>query len=304
MSEHIAYFNGRFVPDSECKVHVSDRGFRAGDVVYDMERTFNGKIFRLREHLERLFRSLKYVRIDPGLTLERLEALTLEVLERNEPLREPGGDYLISQFVSRGNGARATDKVPPTLGIRVQPINFAQYAPFYRTGAHVVFPRTRSYSPQSLDPKVKHFSRLNFALAELEAADIDPDAFPVLLDLEGNISENIAANFFIVSGGVLRTPHDRNILKGVSRTTVFELAKQMGIDAAGESLQPYDAYCADEAFLATTYYCILPVSRIDRRPLGQEVPGPVTKRLLAAWSELAGLDIVEQALSQTARKGR
>ena len=297
MPEYVAYFNGQFVPDSACKVHVSDRGFRAGDVVYDMERTFDGKIYRLREHLDRLYRSLKYVRIDPGLTLKDLEALTLQVLERNEPLRQPGSDFLVSQFVSRGSGARATDKATPTVGIRVQPINFSQYARFYRTGAHVVFPRTRSYSSQSLDPKVKHFSRLNFALAELEAAEIDPDAYPVLLDLEGNIAESIAANFFIVTNGAVRTPNPGNILQGISRTTVLELASQLGIPAAGQDLQPYDAYTADEAFLATTYFCILPVSRIDNRCVGSEAPGPITKRLLAAWSQLVGLDIVEQALA-------
>ncbi len=298
MAEHIAYFGGQFVPDSECKVHVSDRGFRAGDVVYDMERTFNGKIFRLREHLERLFRSLKYVRIDPGLTLEDFETLTLQLLEKNEPMRQPGSDFLVSQFVSRGNAARATDKATPTVGIRVQPINFGQYARFYSTGAHVVFPRTRSYSAQSLDPKVKHFSRLNFALAELEASEIDPDAYPVLLDLEGNISESVASNFFIVTKGAVRTPNSSNILQGISRATVMELASQMGIPAAGEDLQPYDAYAADEAFLATTYFCILPIARIDNRCIGSEVPGPITKKLLAAWSELVGLDIVGQAISQ------
>lgn len=303
MTEYIAYLNGKLIPDSECKVHVSDRGFRAGDVVYDMERTFNGKIFRLREHLERLYRSLKYVRIDPGLTLEQLEASTLEVLERNEPLREPGSDYLVSQFISRGSGARASDKAAPTVGIRAQPINFKQYARFYKTGASVVFPRTRSYSPQSLDPKVKHYSRMNFALAELEAADIDPDAYPVLLDLEGNISEGVSANFFIITSGILRTPNPGHILKGISRTTVLDLAKQMGIPATGEDLQPYDAYTADEAFLATTFFCILPVSRIDNRSIGAVSPGPITRRLLAAWSDLVGLDIAEQALSYGTANG-
>ncbi len=297
MIERISYLNGQFIPDSECKVHVTDRGFRAGDVVYDMERTFDGKIYRLREHLERLYRSLKYVRIDPGLTIDRFEAMTLELLERNEPLRGQGNDYLVNQFVSRGNGGRANDPVPPTVGIRVQPINFAGYARFYRTGAHVVIPRTRSYSAQSLDPKVKHYSRLNFALAELEATDVDPDAYPLLLDLEGNLSENISANFFIVTGGLIRTPGESNILQGVSRTTVFELARKLGIPATGANLQPYDAYTADEAFLATTFYCILPVGRVDNRPLGEKAPGPITRKLLQAWSELVGLDIEAQALS-------
>ena len=143
---------------------------------------------------------------------------------------------------------------------------------------------------------MKHYSRMNFALAELEATDVDPDAYPVLLDLEGNIAENIGANFFIVTNGVLRTPGDRGILQGISRMTVLDLASQLGIPAVEENLQPYDAYTADEAFLTTTSYCALPVGRVDNRTIGPEVPGPITKKLWAAWSELVGMDIVDQAV--------
>ncbi len=303
MEEHIAYLNGQFVPESECKFHVSDRGIYKGDLVYDVERTFNGKIYRLREHLERLYRSLTYVRIDPGMSLDEMEELTLDVVKRNEHLMEPGSDLQVTQIVTRGHGVKVTDVVAPTICIRVRPIDFGQYAHFYNDGAHVVFPRTRSYSPQSLDPKIKHYSRMNFALAELETADIDPDAYAVLLDLEGNISENTAGNFFIVTKGVLRTAGDRGLLQGISRMTVLELAQQMGIPTSEEDLQPYDAYTADEAFLTTTSYCVLPVGRIDNRPLAQKAPGPITKRLWAAWSEMVGLDIVDQAQRCADRTG-
>ena len=164
-----------------------------------------------------------------------------------------------------------------------------------------MFPRTRSYSPQSLEPKLKHYSRLNFSLAELEATDIDPDAYTVLLDTEGNISENVSGNFFIVTDGVIRTPTDRSILQGVARMDVFELAKQLDIPIVEEDLQPYDAYTADEAFLSNTLYCVLPVGRIDNRDVQGDVPGPIVKKLWAAWSEKVGLDIVDQALSYTAQ---
>ena len=296
MAEYIAYLNGEFIPESEAKFHVADRGVQRGDLVFDATRTFNGKIFRLREHMERLYRSLKYARIDPGLTMEGMEQLTTEVLARNEPLREPGVDHVVTLIVTRGHGVKVTDPVPPTICIKVHPIGFSGYARFYRTGAHVVFPRTRSYPTQSLDPKVKHYSRMNFTLAELEAMDIDPDAYPVLLDMRGNLSENGSGNFFIVTKGVLRTPGDHDILQGISRMTVLDLAEQLGIPAVEEDLQPYDAYTADEAFLTTSSYCVLPVGRIDNRPLDGEVPGPIVKRLWAAWSELVGLDIVDQAL--------
>ena len=166
--------------------------------------------------------------------------------------------------------------------------------PAYDTGAHAVIPRTRSYSSESLDPKVKHYSRLNFALAELEAADVDPDAMPVLLDTDGYLSEGTGANFFVVTGGTLRTSRDGSALQGVSRLTVMEIADTLGIPAVEDDLQPYDVYTADEAFFCSTPYCILPVGRVDNRGIGEDVPGPITNQLLAAWSERVGLDIVDQ----------
>ena len=303
MAEYGAYLNGQFIPESECKIHVADRGLPRGDLVFDVERTFNGKVFRLREHLERLYRSLKYMRIDPGMTLEEMEQLTNDVVERNEPLRESGADFSVTQIVTRGRGVKVIDKVPATLCIRVYPIDFTQYARFYQTGAHAVITRARSYSSQSVDPKVKHYSRMNFTLAELEATDVDPEAYPVLLDLDGNISENTGGNIFIVTKGVLRTPGDQATLQGVSQMTVLELASQLQIPTVVEDLQPYDAYNADEAFLTTTSYSVLPLGRIDNRTIGREVPGPITKSLWAAWSERVGVDIVDQALRYAANKG-
>ena len=304
MTEYTAYLNGEFIPQSECKLHVSDSGIRRGDSVYDVERTFSGKIFRLRDHMERLYRSLNYVRIDTGLTLEEMEEITLDLVRRNEPLREQGEDFRITHIVTRGPGFRTTDKVPPTVCITVGSIDFSAHARFFKTGVHAVFPRTRGYPPQSLDPKLKHFSRMNFNLADLEAADIDPDAFAILLDLDGNISEGTAVNFFIVNKGVVRTPGDSNLLQGITRLALEELAGRVGIPYVEETLQPYDAYNADEAFITNTSQCVLPVSRIDNRLIGGgEVPGPVTKQLWAAWSEMVGLDFVDQAIQYAAKKG-
>ncbi len=292
-----AYFNGEFVADTECTIHATDRGFRTGDVVYDLQRTFGGKIFRLREHLERFMRSLKYVRIDPGLDIDQLEALTLDVVARNEELRGPGGDFTVTQFVTRGRARHVLDTAAPTVCILPQRIDFPQFSKFYRTGVHVVIPKTRSYTPDSLDPKVKHYSRMNFVLANLEAADVDPEAYPVLLDAEGNITEHIAGNFFLVSNGVLKMPGDRSALQGDTRRAILEMAKQIGIPTSEEDLQPYDVYTADEVFLTNTTYCILPAGRVDNRPIGSQVPGPLTRQIQSAWSEMVGIDFVDQALS-------
>ena len=292
--EYQIWLNGEYFPRTDAKISLLDRGFRLGDVVFDTSRTFNGKIFKSRDHLDRLYRSLQYVRIDPGMTIDQMEELTEEVVRHNEPAREAGDDYMITQMVTRGEGGRVSQPTSANVVIWIDPLDYKRYSPLFQDGAHVVIPRTRSYSPEALDPKIKHYSRLNFVMADIEATDVDPEAFPVLLDDQGNIAESVGANFFVVTDGVLRTSSDRAVLQGVSRKTLFGLAEQLGIPTSEETLQPYDVYTADEAFLCSTPYCLVPVGRADNRAVGDEVPGPITRQLLAAWSEMVGLDIVDQ----------
>jgi len=295
--DYMIWANGDFVRRSEATISMLDRGFRLGDVVFDTSRTFDGKVFRLREHLVRLYRSLQYTRIDPGMSIDEMERVTLDVVEHNEEMRSAArDDYMITQIVTRGAGGVVGD-IEPHVSIMIDPIDYVRYAPLYDTGAHVVIPRTRSFSPDQIDPKVKHYSRMNFVLANLESADVDPDAFPVLLDSDGNIAEHILGNFFIVKDGVIRMPGDRSSLQGDTRRAVVALAAQLGVPTTEEDLQPYDAYTADEVFMTNTTYCIMPAGKIDNRPLDGPVPGPVTRQLQSAWSEMVGLDFVDQAVN-------
>jgi branched-chain amino acid aminotransferase len=295
MADYTAYFGGQWVPMSQVKIDPLDRGFLVGDCVFDVARTFEGRSFRMREHVDRLYRSLRYVRIDPGLSPEEMERLSEEVIRRNEPHRAEIGDWQIWQFVTRGRGRWAHRAGPPTVGVCPRQVGFSRFAHLYAEGAHGVIVRTRSFAPDALDPKVKNFSRMNFNLAELEAADVDPEGWPILTDSRGNVTEGVGYNLFIVSGGVIRTPGDRSVLQGVSRAVVLDLARDLGIPLGEEDLQPYDVYNADEAFFTSTSPCVLPVTRIDKRPIGDGKPGPVVARLLQAWSEVVGVDIVEQA---------
>ena len=297
MTDYVAYFNGEWVPNSEVKIDSNDRGFLVGDTVFDVERTFNGKGFRLKEHVDRLYRSLKYARIDPGLSAEEMLRITEEVITRNEPDRAEVGDFTIHQFVTRGPRVARGEPEIPTVGVRVGAVDFNRHAHSYATGVHGVIAKTRSYSPESLDPKIKHYSRMNFNLAQMEATDVDPDAWPIMLDLDGNLTEGTGYNVLIVTDGVIRSPTDRAILQGVSRGMVFNLARQLDIPVSEEDLQPYDLYTADEAFFTTTSPCVLPVTKADNREIGDGKPGPITQQLLAAWSETVGLDIVDQAVS-------
>ena len=296
MTEYIAYLNGEWVPQSQLKIEPTDRGFMVGDVVFDVERTFNGKGFRMKEHIDRLYRSLKYVRIDPGLSPEEMLQVSDEAVQRNTDHLAEAGDFHITQFVTRGQGRRAWNAENPTVCVKVSPLPFHLYARAYMEGMHAAITKTLSYSPEALDPKVKHYSRMNFNLAELEANDIEPGAWPILRDEYGNITEGSGYNALIATDGVIRSPTDRAILQGVSRSTVFDLAKQLEIPVAEEDLQPYDVYTADEAFFASTSFSILPVTQIDRRQIGDGKPGPITQQLLAAWSETVGVDIVDQAM--------
>ena len=303
MSQFTAYFNGEWVPNNEVVIDLFDRGFTMGDAVFDVERTFDGKVFRLEDHMDRLYRSLQYARMDAGMTQDEMTELTEELVRRNEEARASVGDFMVRQVVTRGptitgsQGNVTDEELTPTVVNIVTPVDFASYAHYYETGAATVIPGARSYSSESLDPKAKHYSRGNFVQAQLQVADVDPHAYPLMLDQRGNITESVASNFFIVTEGVIRTSKDNSILQGISRVVALELAEQLEIEVVEEDLQPYDAYTADEAFMTSSSYQLLPVSTVDKRRVGDEVPGPVSRQMLAAWSEMAGLDIVDQALS-------
>ncbi len=293
--DYVAYLNGDWIPLGELRIDALDRGFFIGDTVYEVERTFNGKSFRMKEHVERLYRSLKYARIEPDLSVDEFVEVSEEAIDRNRHMLAEAGDFNVHQFVTRGPGRHAWLAETPTVGIRVNPIDFYNFHRAYDEGMRAVITRTRSYSPEALDPKIKHYSRMNFSLAELEANDVDAGALPILRDERGSITEGSGYNAFVVTNGIIRSPTDRSILQGVSRQMVYDLAHQLEIPVAEEDLEPYDVYTADEVFFATTPWCMVPVTCVDRRPVGDGKPGDITNRLLAAWSELVGIDIADQA---------
>ena len=296
MADYTVYFNGEWMPFSQVKIDPMDRGFMLGDVVFEVARTFNGKIFRLEEHIDRLYKSLKYSRITPDLSVEEMLNISEHVVNINDHLRAEVGDYTVWQFVTRGPGRWTRSAGPPSICVRISPIDFGRFTQYFDQGAHGVITRTRSYPNESLDSKIKHHSRMNFNLAELEASDVDPEAWPILTDIQGNITEGTGYNIFIVTNGVIKTPRDNNILQGVSRKMVFDLSKQLNIPIIEEDIQPYDLYTADEVFFSSTSYCVLPVTKIDNRHIKDQTPGPITQQILAAWSEIVGVDIIGQAL--------
>lgn len=303
MTELVAYINGEYVPESKAVVSIYDRGYMFADLVTESTRTFRMRPFKLPEHLDRLYASMKATEIDAGIEKSEMEALTLEMLDRNRNLFDRGDDAWIVHNVSRGvyqyRSASGENPGPATLVIHCFPIDHAAFARFYLTGVHAVTPSVRQIPPETLDPKIKHRSRMAGQMADLEVARIDPDAMAVLMDHDGNLTENTGGNFFLVIDGVVRTPTSRNVLEGISRATVLELCAELGIHHSEEILQPYHAIVADEAFLTSTPYSVLPVTRFNGKDVGDGQVGPVTSRLLSAWSERVGVDIVDQALAAT-----
>jgi branched-chain amino acid aminotransferase len=301
-SKHLVYLNGELVPRDEAKISVFDAAVMLGDTVTESTRTFAHRPFKLDQHIARLYKSLKVARINPGMTPDEMTALSLRVLEANLHLLGPDDDVWLVHNISRGMSVAGADptvqRTPATVIIFTQPMVLTDWARFYVEGCHAVTPMSRAMPPQSLDARIKNRSRMAYTLAEIEVKLVDPQAQGILLDMHGNVAENKGANFFIVADGALKTPPTSNALAGISRSTVLELAVRLGIPARETDIQPYDVYTADEAFFTSTPYCIMPATRFNGLPVGDGQVGPVTQRLLAAWSKLVGVDIVTQGLNQ------
>ena len=290
--ESIVYLNGAFLPEAQAVVPVTSRGFFGGDGVYEVTRTFGRKLFRADEHIARLYRSLAYARIDPGLSPEEMKAATEETLDRN--LERNEGDFAVWHVVARGDRADDGGTRPPIVAVFCAVMDFDAEA--YLEGVRLVTPGVRRTPPQSVDPRGKVTSRMNQIQAVLEVGRVDPGATPLLLDIDGNVAETNTGNFFFVSEGQLRTSRGRNVLAGVTRSVVFELAAKLGMEVVEGDFTAYDVYTADEAFVSGTSPSIVPARSLNGAPIGGDVPGPHTLRLIRAFSELVGIDYVEQAI--------
>ncbi|MDX2157851.1 MAG: aminotransferase class IV [Hyphomicrobiaceae bacterium] len=303
-NQRIAYFNGKYVPEGEVRVPFRDRSFLYGDGCFDMTRTFAGKPFRVKEHIDRFYRSLAYLNIDIGMKPADMIDVTHEVVRRNAHLLGDGDDWWVGQRVSRGiksvgEGMDPWEDMGPSVIVDCMPLPFKARAAHYRDGIRVVVPSVRRTPPNSLSPRVKTHNYLNMVMADLEARERDPEAWAVLLDENGNLCEGMGSNIFVVKDGRISTPQGRYVLEGISRLTVIEIARQQGYEVVERDIDLYDAYTADEVFLTSTSLCLCPVAKVNHATVGDgKVPGPVVSRLLKAYSEYVGLDIAAQYLKR------
>ncbi|MFH1569908.1 MAG: aminotransferase class IV [Gemmatimonadota bacterium] len=305
-SEPIVYLRGRMLPASQAHIAIYDAAVVLGATVTDLLRTFRHQPYRMDDHLRRFYRSCKYARIHPPIGLEQTRAVCQELLEHNGGLIDPEGDLALVLFISPGEfrvyagAAGGPGDMEPTFCIHTFPLPFQYWSRYLADGVHVVTPSVRQVPSVCVDPKIKCRSRMHWWLADQETHQVDPTAVSLCLDLQGNVTETSGSNFLIATGGTVVSPAPDSILRGISLVTVSELCRELGVPFEERSFQVYDAINAEEAFLATTPYCLAPVTRINGVPIGEGRPGPLFRRLLDAWSERVGLDIYDQVAGSAA----
>jgi branched-chain amino acid aminotransferase len=302
----IAYLNGRWIPAEEAAVAVTDLGFVQGVTVAEQLRTFAGKLFRLDRHLDRLARSLQIIGVDPGMSLEELARIALDLVERNYPELRPGSDLGLSMFVTPGPyGTFASSgyvqQTGPTIGMHTYELPFHTWAAMYDTGESLVTTSIEQVPTTCWPAELKCRSRIHYYLAdkearEREAGEREAGARALMVDRDGIATEASTANLLIYRHGEgLISPPKERILPGVTVAAVEELAAQLGIPFSYRELRVDDVAAADEALLCSTSPCVWTVARLNGRPIGSGRPGEIVARMQRAWSDMVGVDIVAQA---------
>ncbi|GBD35366.1 Branched-chain-amino-acid aminotransferase [bacterium HR36] len=270
------YISGKFYDKAEAKISVYDHGLLYGDGVFEGIRAYGGKVFRLQQHLERLYNSAKAIKLEIPMSREELAQVIRQTLKLNALI-----DAYIRVVVTRGAGSLGLDpRKTSDPQVIVITDHIQLYPPeLYENGLEIVTVSTIRNHPNALSPRIKSLNYLNNILAKIEA--IQAGCLEALmLNHKGEVAECTGDNIFVVTRGTLRTPPlDAGILEGITRNAVIELAQRGGIPVREEALTRHDVYTADECFLTGTAAEIIPVVKCDGRIIGTGKPGPITKQL-------------------------
>ncbi len=281
------YLNGEYFPGKEAKISVFDHGFLYGDGVFEGIRAYEGKVFKLKEHLERLFNSAKGIDLKIPLSREELQKKVLETLRKNKL-----ENAYVRLVVSRGEGDLGLDprKCPnPQVIIIADKISIYSEE-LYEKGLEVIIASTRRNIPSALDVKIKSLNYLNNILAKLEA-NLGKTPEAIMLNQDGYVAECTGDNIFIVKKGELITPPNwMEILKGITRDVVIDLAKIEGIPVREVLFTPFSLYNSDECFLTGTAAEIIPVTKIDGRIIGEGKVGKITRLLIKKFRQLTKIE--------------
>ena len=278
------FIDGSFYSEDDAKISVFDHGLLYGDGVFEGIRVYDGRVFELDAHIDRLYASAQTIALEIPMSREAVIEATLETVRRNE------GSQYIRLVVTRGKGDLGLNPVKcpvPTVfciasGITLYPVEV------YEKGFKLKTLATRRNDPQAINPAVKSLNYLNNVIGSLELRDEDVDE-GLFLTTSGYVCECTADNFFLIKGRKLMTPGTAlGALPGITRAVVMRLAAEMGMEVEEGGYTLHDVYNADEAFLTGTAAEVGPVVEVDRRKIGAGVPGPVTKDIIAKFHEYAG----------------
>lgn len=282
MNELIIYCNGEYLPQSKATVSLFDHGFLYGDGVFEGIRAYNGRVFKLREHLDRLYDSAKAIGLKVPISVEEMSEIVLETLRKNN-LK----DAYIRPLVTRGVGDLGLDPrncPKPSIYVIAQYWE-AMYGDLYETGLTGVTVSVRRNASDALSPNIKSLNYLNNILAKIEA-NVKGGDEAIFFDSNGYLSEGSGDNIFIVKNGCVYTPPTINNLKGITRATAIELLKEMHISVSIENLGMFDLYTADEIFVTGTAAEAAPLVKVDGRDIGTGKPGPITKKMVESFKEI------------------
>jgi branched-chain amino acid aminotransferase len=294
------YVDGTLYGKDDAKVSVFDHGFLYGDGVFEGIRAYDGNIFRLKEHIDRLYRSAHTIALEIPLTPEQMTQAVLDTVAANEER-----NAYIRLVVSRGPGDLGIDPANcgnPTVVIIVAEIKLYPKA-LYETGAPIVTSSVRKIPIQCLDPRIKSLNYLSNIMAKIDARRAGA-LEAVMLNQQGRVAECTADNIFFVVDGALKTPGLMNgALPGITRATVLEIGAALGMPTEEGNYGLHDLYNASEVFLTGTGAEIMPVISVDGRTVGTGKPGATTKRLLDEFRKLRTKDGVQVPYASTTAKG-
>jgi branched-chain amino acid aminotransferase len=275
-SEPVVYIDGEFYPESEAKISVFDHGFLYGDGIFEGIRAYNGKVFKLKEHIDRLYDCAKVIDLRIPTSKGELQEIILETLRRNG-LR----DAYIRPIVTRGIGDLGLDprKCPKPSIIVITKEWGKLYGDLYEKGLKAVTVTIRRNAIDSLPPNVKSMNYLNNIFAKIEANAKGGDE-AIFLDHNGYISEGSGDNIFVVKNGQVFTPPTLNNLRGITRAVAIEIINKLDIPFQEINLGLFDLYSADEIFVTGTAAEIAPITFIDGRPVDDGTPGRITRMLM------------------------
>ena len=282
--ERIVFVNGRFCPESEAKISVFDHAVLYGDGVFDTCIAWRGNIFKLEQHLDRLFRSLAMIQLAAPYPREELRQLVIDTVRRNQLQ-----DAYVKCLITRGTTEEPLLSVHgsrPGCIIFARPFLYIVNPERMAAGVRVKTSAIRRIPVECLDPRIKSLNYLNIVLAKMDAAVAGSEE-AILLDTDGHVTEGPGYNIFAVHGDRLITPAT-GVLEGITRETVMQLAPALGLIPASSTLDLYDLYIADEVFLTSTAGGLIPVVEVDGRRIGRGDPGPTVARLSAAYEEALG----------------